>query len=203
MTDWLARLQSAPSPPPGLVEFAGSQPSLAATWHNATRGDWIVWMAAHGFGGQNSPRDIVNATMLLADLAPRSALRRALHFRADAEDVMRSLDSGSILDVGQIVAHLYLGLALGGVAGYLAYAYLAGRALLVREAAGVGIFLVGTVVIALLVHFAWRASLRNARKRASIDALEAVRVAILVSDRSDVNKQLDGARFMRKRLVAP
>ncbi|MCU1278494.1 MAG: hypothetical protein JWM53_2040 [bacterium] len=206
MSDWLRALQTTPSVPPGLVEFAASQPSLAATWQNATRGDWLVWMAAHGFAGANSPRDIVDATMILADFAEAPAWRRALHFSASDEDALRRFNhGGSDFDLGQIVGHVYLGLFLGGIAGTAGYVVTAGHSLLYRELIAVAGVVAVTFVVAFLAQRIWVASVKHASAslaQGSVVAL-AERVAAAVAERSSAMQQVDGARIMRKRLAGP
>src|SRR5438067_211436 len=108
VSDWRNPLRGGPSPPAELLEFAATQPSLAATWENATRPDWLVWMAANGLAGNNSARDIVGAVAVFADFARRPAWRLALHFGADDEDLLRSLvaETGDF-DLNQFVGHVY------------------------------------------------------------------------------------------------
>lgn len=206
MSDWLLALQTASSPPRGLIEFAGTQPSLVATWQNSLRGDWVIWMAANGFAGANTPRDIVDATVLLADFAPASAWRRAVRLTASVEDSLRRINlSKGDFDLGQIVAHVYLASALGSLAGFAAYTRAAGHSVLVREAIGAAWFFALLAAVTVIAQAVWKESVKRATVGLTIDSAVpmALQVAVRVSDRSDTAQQLAGARLMRKRLAPP
>ena len=90
MAAWLTTLrQSGVSPE--LVEFAQAQPSLLDLWNRCPRGDWIVWLAAHGFAAPASSRDIVDGAVILAGFSPAPTWRRMFSFAAAPEDALRWL----------------------------------------------------------------------------------------------------------------
>lgn len=206
MSDWLSALRAAPSPPDELLEFAATQPSLAATWLNATRPDWLIWMAANGFAGDNSPRDLVSAVAIFADYARRPTWRLALRLHADDEDVVRRLvaETGDF-DLSQLVGHVYLGCAIGTVAGMALYWRLAGHSLVVRELAGGALLVAIAVVVSFVAFRIFSASLSRLAAHASVEraAPTALEVATRVVRRSDVMKQMYGAKLVRKRLAGP
>jgi hypothetical protein len=206
LSDWLTALGAAPSPPSELLEFAATQPSLAATWQNATRGDWVIWMAANGFGTDNSPRDIVNATTILADYSRPSTWRLALRLRADDEDVVRRLNAGEgDFDLTQIVAYVNLAGIVGGLAGSIIYSMLPGYSILARQLVGVAVLLVVAVAVTVCAYRIFRASLVRRADGTAVD--NAVPIALVVATRaslrSNVMKQVDSARIMRRRLAGP
>ncbi|HXU68168.1 MAG TPA: hypothetical protein VN947_02505 [Polyangia bacterium] len=206
MSEWLNALRAAPSPPSELLEFAATQPSLAATWQNATRGDWVIWMAANGFGHDNSPRDVLDATVILADYSRPPLWRLAMRFRADDEDVVRRIAADADdFDLTQVVAYVNFGGIVGGIVGFLGYSKLAGHSLVVRELAGVAVLVVVAVLVTFLSYRIFKASLLRHAAGASIEnsVPRAVAVATRVSLRSNVMKQIDGARIVRKRLDGP
>jgi hypothetical protein len=206
VSEWLNALRAAPSPPSELLEFAATQPSLTETWQNATRGDWVIWMAANGFGHDNAPRDIVDATAILADYTRPPLWRLAIRFRADDEDVVRRIAADADdFDLTQLVAYVNLGGIVGGILGFVAYTRLAGHSLASRELAGFGVLVVIALVVTFLSYRIFKASLLRRAAGASIEnsVPRAVAVATRVSLRSSVMKQVDGARIVRKRLDGP
>ncbi|MDB4971210.1 MAG: hypothetical protein JWN44_6899 [Myxococcales bacterium] len=206
MSDWLAALHAQPSAPPGFLEFAASQPSLAAIWQNALRADWVIWMAARGFAGKNSARDIVDAVVIFADFAAPPAWKRALRFSATAEDALRRLDATSgDFDLAQIVSHVYLGLFVGAIVGTAAYIETVGRSVLFRELLIVLAMIVVTPIIAVIAQQIWLASVKRAAVPLTFENAVSLaeKVATDLSERSTVMKQMESARFMRKRLAGP
>lgn len=206
MSDWLSALRAAPSPLSDLLDFAATQPSLAATWRNAIRGDWVIWLAANGFAGVSSPWDILNATVILADYARPPTWHLMLHVRADDEDVLRRLAAVAVdFDLTQIVAYVYLGCTLGGLAGTVTYFQLPGHSVFVRQLLGSFVLLVAATLTAFV---AYRMFARSVKRAAAATLPEtavpmALAVATRVSLRSDVMKQVEGARIMRRRLNGP
>jgi hypothetical protein len=148
--DWRAALAAAPSAPSELLAFAATQSSLAETWQHATQPDWLVWMVVNGFAGDNTPRDIVQTTVIVADYARPPAWRLALRLRADDEDALRMLaGEPADFDLTQLLAHVYLGCAVGTIAGMAAYWCLARHSLVARELAGAAVLVAVAIVVSV------------------------------------------------------
>ena len=206
MSDWLAALRAAPSPPSGLLAFAATQPSLAATWQYATQGDWIIWLAANGFAGETSPWEILSATTILADYTRPSLWRLMLHFRANDEDVVRRLAAVPVdFDLTQIVAFVCLGCTLGSLAGTAVYFELPGHAVIVRQLIGSVVLLVAAIVVPFVAYRLFARSLNRAAAGASPETAVsmALAVATRATLRSSVMKQVEAAGILRPGLKGP